>query len=178
MSTSSEAKAPPQTSTPKAGWRFRIGVGLFVLGFACPVLLPLVAMTDFSPAVKAGLSAALLLGIPELMMLVAAAVMGKEGFQYIKSRLWGTLKKGLPPEQVGRWRYYFGLALFSITVLYGWVSPYAYSVIPSLSDYRILLGLAGDLVLLASLYLLGGEFWDKLRALFIHGAKVTRPEKT
>lgn len=177
MSTSSGSTAPPQTSTTKAGWRFRIGVGLFVLGFACPVLLPLVAMTDLSPAVKAGLSAALLLGIPELMMLVAAAVMGKEGFRHIKSRVYGALKKGLPPQEVGPWRYNFGLVLFSATVLYGWVSPYAYSVVPDLAEYRMLLGLVGDLVLLASLYLLGGEFWDKLRALFIHSSKVIRPDK-
>lgn len=35
-----------------------------------------------------------------------------------------------------------------------------------------------DALLLISLFVLGGEFWDKLRALFIHQAKVRFPEET
>jgi hypothetical protein len=38
--------------------------------------------------------------------------------------------------------------------------------------------LAGDLLLLTGLVLLGGDFWDKLRALFIHGAKATFPNQS
>ena len=34
---------------------------------------------------------------------------------------------------------------------------------------------AGDLLLLASLFVLGGDFWDKLRSLFSHGATVVFP---
>jgi hypothetical protein len=30
-------------------------------------------------------------------------------------------------------------------------------------------------MLLASLFVLGGEFWDKLRALFVHGARAAFP---
>jgi hypothetical protein len=33
----------------------------------------------------------------------------------------------------------------------------------------------GDLLLISSLFVLGGDFWDKLRALFVHGAKVQIP---
>jgi hypothetical protein len=32
--------------------------------------------------------------------------------------------------------------------------------------------------LLVSLPVLGGDFWDKLRTLFIHGAKVVFPKTT
>jgi hypothetical protein len=32
-------------------------------------------------------------------------------------------------------------------------------------------------VWLLSLFVLGGDFWDKLRALFIHGAKATLPQR-
>lgn len=35
--------------------------------------------------------------------------------------------------------------------------------------------LALDLVLAASLFVLGGEFWDKLRSLFLYDAKVILP---
>ena len=30
----------------------------------------------------------------------------------------------------------------------------------------------GDLVFVASLFVLGGDFWDKVRALFVHDANV------
>ena len=33
----------------------------------------------------------------------------------------------------------------------------------------------GDLILLASLFVLGGDFWDKIRSLFIHDAEVHFP---
>ena len=38
-------------------------------------------------------------------------------------------------------------------------------------------GITGDIILLLSLFVLGGNFWDKLRALFIRDAKVVFPEK-
>jgi hypothetical protein len=35
---------------------------------------------------------------------------------------------------------------------------------------------AGDLLLLASLFVLGGDFWDKLKALFIYDARAHMPD--
>jgi len=37
--------------------------------------------------------------------------------------------------------------------------------------------IAGDVLLLVSLVVLGGDFWDKLRSLFIHSARAVIPEK-
>lgn len=31
-----------------------------------------------------------------------------------------------------------------------------------------------DLIFLTSFFILGGDFWDKIRALFVHGVPVTR----
>ena len=33
----------------------------------------------------------------------------------------------------------------------------------------------GDVVFFSSLFVLGGDFWDKLRALFVHGARAVFP---
>jgi hypothetical protein len=38
------------------------------------------------------------------------------------------------------------------------------------------IGVAGDLMFIATLFVLGGDFWDKLRALFVHGAKAQLPD--
>lgn len=34
------------------------------------------------------------------------------------------------------------------------------------------IAIAGDVLLVLAVFVLGGEFWDKIRALFIHRAKV------
>jgi hypothetical protein len=58
--------------------------------------------------------------------------------------------------------------MFSIPIVFGWVAPYVSDLIPSYFRERVHLC---DLLLLVSLFVLGGDFWNKLRALFIHDAK-------
>ena len=153
------------------GWRFRLGVLLFALGLVCPVFVPLVAATALSAQWKTILSGALMLGVPELLWMVAVAVMGKAGFDYIKTRVFGFLKQHAMPRTVSRTRYRIGLALFLLPLLFGWLAPYGPGAIPGYEAQRFAVNLAGDLLLLTSLFVLGGEFWDKLRALFVYQAK-------
>jgi hypothetical protein len=40
---------------------------------------------------------------------------------------------------------------------------------------RVLVNVGLDLITLASLFLLGGDFWDKVRALFLHNARAVFP---
>jgi hypothetical protein len=68
--------------------------------------------------------------------------------------------------------------MFAVPIVFGWVVPYAADLIPGYTGHEITYGIIGDLMLLASLFVLGGEFWDKLRALFIHGAKAVFLETT
>jgi hypothetical protein len=48
---------------------------------------------------------------------------------------------------------------------------------PELGVNRLPISIAGDVMLLTSLFMLGGDFWDKLQALFIHQAKVHIPKR-
>ena len=100
------------------------------------------------------------------------APMGKAGFDYIKARVFGFFKRHAVPRTVSRTRYRIGLALFLLPVLFGWLAPYGPGAIPGYESQRLAVSLAGDLLLLVSLFVLGGDFWDKLRALFIYEAKV------
>jgi hypothetical protein len=61
--------------------------------------------------------------------------------------------------------------MFSIPIVFGWVAPYVSDLIPGYFRERVHLCIIGDLLLLVSLFVLGGDFWNKLRALFIHDAK-------
>ncbi len=154
--------------------RLYTGGAIFIGGFLSPLLVPLVMMLPMSDGWKTAISGLLLVGVPELAMLLAAAVMGKDGFNYLKKVLFGFLGKHFaPPETVSQTRYRIGLVLFSVPLLFGWIVPYLAGYLLILDEQRLVFAIIGDLLLLSSLFVLGGEFWDKLRALFIHRAKVS-----
>ena len=159
----------------RAGWRFRIGVTIFVAGFAAPLAIPLVVASNLPAAWKTVLSGALAVGLPEIMMVVAAAVMGKAGFAKLKQLLARVLRKHGPPERVSRTRYRVGLVLFTLPLLVGWLGPYLQHHLPGFDRYPMFWHIGGDLMFVTSLLVLGGEFWDKLRSLFVHGARAVFP---
>ena len=169
-----EANQSKTTALPPKGKLVTAGI-IFVAGFLSPLLIPIVTSSDLSTGWKATLSGLLALGIPELFMIIAAAVAGKEGFSYIKSKIFGFLKKHGPPDTVSKTRYRIGLVLFVIPIFAGWLLPYFTQLIPSYEQNKYLISVAGDVVLITSLFVLGGDFWDKLRSLFIYGAKVIFP---
>lgn len=155
---------------PAAGWRFRLGLVIFVVGFASPLLIPLVTASGLGTKWKAIISGALAVGIPEVFSIIAVAIMGKKGFDYLKQLFFGFIKKHGPPERVSRARYRLGLVMFSLPLLFAWLGPYFAHHIPGYETHRLMVSIIGDLMLISSLFVLGGEFWDKIRALFIHGA--------
>ena len=71
------------TEAPPKG-RLLVGGGVFALGQLSPALIPFVAASGLSPGLKSALSGLLLLGIPELAIFVAIAILGKAGFAYLK----------------------------------------------------------------------------------------------
>lgn len=164
--------AASQSGPPRAGWRLRVGLAVLIVGFLSPLLIPLVTASGLSARWKAIVSGALAVGIPELFSLAAIAIMGKSGFNYIKARFFDFLKKYGPADVVSRTRYRVGLAMFGLPLLFGWLGPYFAHLIPIYETNRIAVSVAGDLMFVASLFVLGGDFWDKIRALFIHSAKV------
>ena len=159
-------------------WRYRVGVVVFVIGFAAPVAILLVTRSGLPTAWKTTISGALAVGVPEVAMIVAAAIMGKEGFAELKRRLGRFLRRYGPPQKVGTVRYRVGLAMFVAPLLLGWLGPYFHEHIPWYSTHPMWWNLGGDLMFVASLVVLGGEFWDKLRSLFVHGARAVFPERS
>ncbi len=163
-------------SAPEAGPRFYIGVALFAVSLAGPLLaIPLLGIMGFSAGEIASYSAGILVGA-EVLLVAAATIMGKSGYAYIKSKIFGVLKDYGPPQEVSLTRYRIGLVFFAVPLILGFLSPYVKSLIPFYGGNEVLFAIVSDLVLLIGLFILGGAFWDKLRALFIHGAKVVFPE--
>jgi hypothetical protein len=171
-----ETKGPKNYPRPPLG-RLIIGTIIFVSGFLSPALIPWVLSTDLGDGLKAVLSGLLAFGIPEIFMLIAAGVMGKQGFNYIMGALGRFLKPMAPPDEVSKTRYKIGLFMFFIPVAFGFLAPYLGVHLPIPEEYELYFYIGGDVLIFLSLFVLGGHFWDKLRSLFVHGAKAVFPVK-
>lgn len=99
-----------------------LGGGVFIVGQLSPLFIPLVTSSELSTGIKSALSGLLLLGAPELAIFTAIAILGKEGFGYLKGRLFALLKRAAPADTVGTVRYRIGLVLFCLPLLTGWLA--------------------------------------------------------
>jgi len=157
---------------PAAGRRLKLSAALFGLSIILPLLgVPLVVALDLSRTMTASVSGGLLLA-GEILGVAAVAVAGKSGYALIKSKVLGLLKQYGPPNKVSRLRYQIGLVMFGVPILFGWLSVYTAGYIPAFAQNPLPYALGGDILLLASLFVLGGDFWDKIRSLFVHDAEV------
>lgn len=143
-----------------------IGTTILVVGFLSPLLIPMVLDSDFSDANKKILSGLLAFGVPELFMLIAVAVMGKQGYEFIKSKLFKFLKPISPPDSVSLLRYRFGLVLFCTPIIIGIIQPYLNHYISIFREISVRVTIMIDVVFITSFFVLGGGFWDKLSGLF------------
>ena len=101
--------------------------------------------------------------------------MGKAGFAELKRRMGRVQRRYGPPDTVGLTRYRVGLAMFAAPLVLGWLGPYLRDHLLHYDAQPLLWSVSGDLVFLASFFVLGGDFWDKIRALFVHGARAALP---
>lgn len=124
---------------------------------------------------KTLLSGFLLIGVPEIFSVISIVILGKSGFEYIKTRAFGLLKRVVPQGEVSRARYRIGLVMLLLHVIHANLTFYAPDLIPGYDEARISMNLAADFLFLVTLFVLGGDFWDKLRALFLYDAKARIP---
>ena len=168
MSLNNRPKKPPKG-------RLLLGTIVLVLGFLSPLLIPLVLNAGWPAGLTSVVSGLLAFGIPELFMIIAVAIMGKEGFDYLKRYLSLVLRKYGPPDEVSKTRYRIGLVLFVLPLLVSIFSPYFGDKIAAFSSSQTTIMIVLHISMVLSLIVLGGDFWDKLRSLFVHGAKAVLP---
>ena len=154
-----------------SSWRFKLGFTLLALAMLSPAATIFIGYSDLATELKIGLSGLFLLGIPEVFTVLAIIVLGKEGFNKIKDAAFKMLRKYGPPKQVGPIRHCIGLMMFILPVLYGWLSVYIpLENIPGYLDHKIVISIILDVSFIVSFFVLGGNFWDKVRSLFIRQA--------
>ena len=157
------------------GWRLPVALALFGVAIACPIVGTAILAGDFSGTVKA-FAGFLYFPIPEVFDITAIAVLGKPGFEWLKGKLVGFLGRFAPPDQVSRTRYTVGLVMFALPLFFGWLQPYVIGYLAPISRVSLMYHLTGDLLFISSFFVLGGDFWDKVRSLFVHQARAVFPQ--
>jgi len=157
--------------SPSPGWRFRGGIVIFVLAFAIWLLVPLAAGLGASATSIAALSGFIFVA-NKVLLVLCVAVMGRAGFQQIKAIAFGYVTSLSPPAQVGPVRHAVGLAMFCLPLVTAMLAPYIDLLWPGFRPSAWQIEVLLDLVLVASFFVLGGDFWNKLQALFVRTARV------
>jgi hypothetical protein len=160
---------PSDTPT---GWRLKVGVALFALMILAWLLIPIEAALGMSAGAMAATTAGIAIA-NKIILLLAIAVMGKAGFQELKAKLFSNLT---PPADVSPMRYRIGLVMLCLPFLQGLLETWASHIAPQIVANRMWVDILMDGMLIASFFVLGGNFWDKVRALFKVDARVVFPE--
>ncbi len=169
------AELNKQLSKKPPGNRLFWGALVFISGFFTPLFIPLVLNSNLSTGLKSVLSGLLAFGIPELFMIIAAGILGKSGFNYLKKYIRLVFRVYGPPDSVSKTRYIIGLILFFIPILLALVLPYMLNLVQVVAENFVIISIVSDGLLILSLFVLGGDFWDKLRGLFNRNAKMQFP---
>jgi hypothetical protein len=155
--------------TDARGWKFRIGLALFIYScatFLAAVLIPFL----FSTAVAATLVTCVVIS-GEVGFWVSAALLGKPFIQGLKAKLKGWFARTDPaaPRPISRTWHVVGLILFSLS----FVTYYIAMAIPFFGWEKstelgaiVAVALTGEFLFASSLFVLGGEFWERIKALY------------
>jgi len=153
------------------GWKYRLGMALFIYS-----LIPLCTVEVFAflplTAAQALAFGAVYVASGEIAFLAAVILLGKPFIQSIKSKIKSFIFRSSAtsvPKTVSKTRHAFGVGLLVLSVL-----PYYLTILallfthPKAPDLRFLLYLlfSGEALFIVSLFVLGDEFWARLKRLF------------
>jgi len=160
-----EMKAPENP-----GLRFYVGLAVFIASF---FMLPTgLVLREF---VSDTFWKSFILGVfwisAPLMKISSIAILGKSSYAWINYQMHYFYHKVAKPHQITPLRYNIGLVMFVLPFLPNYMISFMPHLVPISLFTRYLIIIISDAMFLASLFVLGGDFWDKLRALFVYKAK-------
>lgn len=157
-----------------ANTRLKIGIAFAVGGNVLFFTSAWVAWMPWSVKAKAAVWGVLFF-VPEAFTLIGAAIMGKENYERFKKAAFALIGRVKPAGDIGEWRHRIGLAMFFLPLVPTYIQAYKPEWLPDQSAWRWIVKAAADLMFIASFFVLGGDFWDKLHALFLREARATLP---
>ncbi|NME67868.1 transporter suffix domain-containing protein [Flammeovirga aprica] len=143
----------------KTSLKSKIGLGIIVLGVIFPVFSVIVPFLGLSKGMTATIITLMVVGAPEVCLLVGGILAGKEGVDLVK----GKIKKmlGLPAEEypATSTQYKIGvgciIAWFIITVASGYL-PNIFED-PFVKDNLLYLSIGTDILLILGVFAFGGN---------------------
>jgi hypothetical protein len=163
-----DVSTPP---TLKRDWRLYAGMVAMVLSVVMPLSALVVPVLGLSTAQSTLLAGVLLAGGPEVLCILAVALLGRDTFRYFTHRVMAALRRAVIDQPASKARYYAGLVVILVSWLPSYIYAYAPAVMPG-KNVRIYVLAAMDLAFVVSVFLMGGEFWEKVRRIFIYEGKI------
>jgi len=176
------ASREPEAPKPAPTLRYRLGLGVFVLGNVLATTGLLLPALGLAQGRMVGVIA-VMLAAGEIVSLSSIFVLGKEGFKELKSRLFAALKRTPSGEPITQRRHGVGASLLALHVavqLAALVFPIAshYGVVAE-GTFPTVLGLGredqlkwfvgllatSELLFFAGVYTLGADWWGRFREL-------------
>lgn len=154
-----------------ANWRLVAGVSVLGLAMVLPLAALFVPLLGLPVAQSAVIAGALVAGAPEVLMLLAVALLGRQNFDRIVGAAKRFFHSTFFSTPVSRARYHVGLAICVLSFIPLYVAGYVPSWMPA-GHGRIAILAAADLAFILSFFVMGGEFWEKFRRLFVWEGKV------
>lgn len=157
-------------------WRYYLGLFLFILTFIMPLFALFIPKLELSPGLSATLIGLCVAGGPEVVLILAAAVWGKETLNHFKQKVFNFFArfiKSLKPDyEVSKFWYYFWLVIWFGTAIPTMLNGYNDELLPfeAHSTERLYFFVAFDVLFILSFFGMGGQFWEKLGAIFRYDA--------
>lgn len=157
--------------------RFIVGNILLAIGILCGLAIPFLSLFHIHHD-KAAIVSFLMLTHHGLTFL-SIAVMGRKNFDRIMEPFHRVARaageKIKPDGNVSRDRYRIGLIML-VTPLIVVTAMHVINEFAWTHETRVIIALVMQTMFLASFFVLGGDFWDKARALFVWDARAVFPE--
>lgn len=162
--------AAPRMPRLEKDWRYYLGIGLFIFSWLTFFVALLVPFMPVSHAIAAALATAFIIA-GEVTFWASVALLGKPFMQLLKAKLIAFLHSRKPVElrHVSKRRHDVGLVLFFCSFLsYYLALAVAFLDLPrdQMLNAIINILITGEATFFVSLFVLGGEFWAKLKKLF------------
>ncbi len=153
-------------------WKYYLGMGLLIYnvvpyGFVF-LILPFLSVSKVSAL---SLATGLLVSA-EIAFLLSVALLGKPFVQLLKSKIKGLIfrkKEDSPLRPVGRFRHRAGITML---LLASFVPYFLTEILLAMNFVEkhghtalLFILVIGDLLFVASFFVLGGEFWGRVKSL-------------
>lgn len=159
--------------------RFVLGCILLTTGILCGLAVPFLGFFHITHN-KAAIVSFLMLSHHGLTFL-SIAVMGQDNFERLTEPVHRAAAKAgekiKPAGNVSRDRYRIGIIML-VTPLIVVTAMHLINEFHFKHETRVIISLTMQAMFLASFFVLGGDFWDKARALFVWDARAVFPEDT